>query len=96
MLEIIENCSRTNMSQRGLASAEYALKKKQTRREKFLSEMERVVPWSRLIAVTARKGACLEIAPSTVHFARRALAFPKLALDPSIWRSVLLIHPGLG
>jgi IS5 family transposase len=27
------------------------LKKKQTRREKFLSEMERVVPWSRLIAV---------------------------------------------
>jgi transposase, IS5 family len=39
------------MSQRSFASAEYALKKKQTRREKFLGEMERVVPWSRLIAV---------------------------------------------
>jgi IS5 family transposase len=39
------------MNQRSFASAEYALKKKRTRREKFLAEMERVVPWSRLIAV---------------------------------------------
>ncbi|MEJ8858845.1 IS5 family transposase [Variovorax robiniae] len=39
------------MSQRSFASAEYALKKKRTRREKFLGEMERVVPWARLIAV---------------------------------------------
>lgn len=39
------------MSQRSFASLEYAMKKKQTRREKFLSEMERIVPWSRLIAV---------------------------------------------
>ena len=39
------------MSQRSFASAEYAMKKKRTRREKFLSEMERVVPWARLIAV---------------------------------------------
>jgi transposase, IS5 family len=51
VLEIIENCNKTDMSQRSFASAEYALKKKQTRREKFLTEMERVVPWSRLIAV---------------------------------------------
>jgi IS5 family transposase len=51
MPETIQNCSLTDMSQRSFASAEYALKKKQTRREKFLSEMERVVPWSRLIAV---------------------------------------------
>jgi IS5 family transposase len=27
------------------------MKKKLTRREKFLGEMERIVPWSRLIAV---------------------------------------------
>ena len=39
------------MSQRSFASAEYALKKKRTRREKFLAEMERIVPWARLIAV---------------------------------------------
>src|SRR4249919_3011352 len=39
------------MSQRSFASAEYAMKKKRTRREKFLAEMERIVPWGRLIAV---------------------------------------------
>jgi IS5 family transposase len=39
------------MSQRSFASAEYAMKKKHTRREKFLDEMQRIVPWSRLIAV---------------------------------------------
>ena len=39
------------MSQRSFASAEYAMKKKRTRREKFLAEMERIVPWSRLTAV---------------------------------------------
>ena len=43
--------STTKMNQRSFASAEYAMKKKQTRREKFLADMERVVPWSRLIAV---------------------------------------------
>ena len=32
------------MNQRSFASAGYALKKKRTRREKFLAEMERVVP----------------------------------------------------
>ena len=39
------------MSQRSFASAEFALKKKRTRREVFLAEMERVVPWARLEAV---------------------------------------------
>ena len=39
------------MSQRRFASAHFAFKKKRTRREKFLADMERVVPWSRLIAV---------------------------------------------
>ncbi len=29
----------------------YAMKKKLTRREKFLGEMERIVPWTRLLAV---------------------------------------------
>jgi IS5 family transposase len=39
------------MKQRSFASAEFALKKKTTRREKFLADMERVVPWQRLTAV---------------------------------------------
>jgi IS5 family transposase len=35
--------------QGSFAQAEYATKKKQTRRDKFLAEMERVVPWGRLV-----------------------------------------------
>ena len=35
--------------QTSFAQAEYAQKKKQTRRDKFLAEMEQVVPWARLI-----------------------------------------------
>lgn len=38
-------------SQLSFAQAEYAVKKKTTRRERFLNEMERVVPWSRLVAL---------------------------------------------
>ena len=36
--------------QGSFAEAEYAGKKKQTRRDKFLAEMEQAVPWSRLVA----------------------------------------------
>ena len=36
--------------QRSFAQAEYAQKKKKTRRERFLNEMEQVVPWARLVA----------------------------------------------
>jgi IS5 family transposase len=37
--------------QMSFAQAEYAGKKKQTRRERFLGEMERLVPWARLVTV---------------------------------------------
>ena len=37
--------------QLSFASSEYGLKKRVTRREKFLSEMERLVPWSRWISL---------------------------------------------
>src|SRR3954454_8543913 len=36
--------------QGSFAETEYASKKKQTRRDKFLAEMEAVVPWPRLVA----------------------------------------------
>ena len=39
------------MKQTSFASAEFAGKKRQTRREKFLGDMETVVPWSRLEAL---------------------------------------------
>jgi IS5 family transposase len=50
------------LSQPSFAQAEFAAKKKTTRREKFLGEMERVVPWARLVALiephypTGRRG----------------------------------------
>ncbi len=36
--------------QKSFAQAEYAQKKKTTRRERLLNEMEQVVPWARLVA----------------------------------------------
>ncbi len=36
--------------QGSFSQVEYATKKKQTRRDKFLTEMEQVVPWARLVA----------------------------------------------
>ena len=39
------------MKQTSFASLEYAGKKRKTRREKFLAEMDRVVPWQRLMAL---------------------------------------------
>ncbi len=38
-------------SQLSFAAGEYAGKKKQTRRDRFLSEMESAVPWSRLVSL---------------------------------------------
>ena len=36
------------MKQWSFADAEYAVKRKQTRREKFLQDMDRAVPWKML------------------------------------------------
>ncbi|PWK87740.1 hypothetical protein C7456_106233 [Fulvimonas soli] len=41
------------MKQRTFASLSYETKKKPTRREKFLGEMDRVVPWADLQALIA-------------------------------------------
>jgi IS5 family transposase len=41
------------MKQISFADAEYAAKKRVTRRERFLGEMERVVPWAALLGVLA-------------------------------------------
>ena len=60
------------MNQRSFASAEYALKKKQTRREKFLAEMERVVPWTRLIALIE------PLYPSSGRVGRQPIGVPRM------------------
>ena len=41
------------MKQISFADAEYAAKKRVTRRERFLAEMEQVVPWAALLAALA-------------------------------------------
>ena len=63
---------RPTMSQRSFASAEHALKKKQTRREKFLADMERVVPWPRLIAVVE------PMYPTSGRVGRQPMGVPKM------------------
>jgi IS5 family transposase len=60
------------MSQRSFASAEFALKKKTTRREKFLAEMERVVPWTRLIGVIE------PLYPTSGRVGRQPTGVPKM------------------
>jgi IS5 family transposase len=62
----------TTMSQRSFASAEYAMKKKRTRREKFLADMERVVPWSRLIAVIE------PLYPTSGRVGRQPIGVPRM------------------
>ena len=66
------NYSRSDMSQSSFASAEYALKKKRTRREKFLADMERVVPWSRLIAIIE------PLYPTSGRVGRQPIGVPRM------------------
>ncbi len=72
MPEVIYTDATPTMNQRSFASAEHALKKKQTRREKFLADMERVVPWAKLIAV-------IEPAyPTSGHVGRQPMGVSKM------------------
>ena len=60
------------MNQRSFASAEYAMKKKRTRREKFLDDMERVVPWARLISVIE------PLYPTSGRVGRQPIGVPRM------------------
>ena len=42
------------MSQMSFSDFEYAGKRKQTRRERFLAEMDQVVPWTGLLGLIER------------------------------------------
>jgi transposase, IS5 family len=60
------------MSQRSFASAGYALKKKRTRRESFLADMEHVVPWAWLISVIE------PLYPTSGRVGRQAMGVSKM------------------
>ena len=62
------------MKQTTFASLSYEHKKKQTRREKFLGEMEQVVPWKELVAV---------IEPDYPRSGRRGR--PPMPLETMLW-----------
>jgi IS5 family transposase len=51
MAQTASCCDDPAMKQTSFASAEFARKKRKTRRERFLAEMDQVVPWSRLEAL---------------------------------------------
>ena len=42
------------MKQVGFSALEYEVKKKQTRKEKILAEMEEILPWKVLLGVVKR------------------------------------------
>lgn len=75
-LNIIANIYFTTMSQLSFSNVEFGAKRKQTRRDKFLAEMDKVVPWARLIgliepAYSKGKGDCFPYALETmfrIHF----------------------------
>ncbi|WP_043458508.1 IS5/IS1182 family transposase, partial [Azohydromonas australica] len=58
--------------QLSFASYEYAQKKRVTRREKFLAEMEQVVPWARLEALIEPKY------PSTGRVGRQPIGIVRM------------------
>ena len=72
MRERIEPKPPTTMSQRSFASAEYAMKRKRARRKKFLAEMERIVLWTRLIAVIE------PLYPKSGRVGRQPIGVPKM------------------
>ena len=84
------------MPQQGsFSQAEYASKKKQTRRDKFLAEMEQVVPWPRLVARLAplypkgergRPPVPLE-RMLRVHFLQQWYALADQALEEALYDS---------
>lgn len=60
------------MNQRSFASAEYAMKKKCTPRERFLAKMERIVPRARLVAVIE------PLYPKNGHVGHQPMGVPKM------------------
>ena len=83
------------MSQLGFSDAEFVAKRKKTRREKFLTEMDQVIPWSRLMALIEPvypkgKGGRPPYPLETmlrIHFMQQWFALSDPAMEESLYDS---------
>ena len=81
------------MSQLSFSDIEFGAKRKQTRREKFLAEMDQVIPWSRLMALIEPvypkgKGGRPPYALETmlrIHFMQQWFALSDPAMEESLY-----------
>ena len=86
------------MKQISFADAEYAGKRKQTRRERFLIEMDQVVPWKGLVALIEPyypKGegghpAYPLMAMLRVHLMQNWFGYSDPAMEKSLYETTIL------
>lgn len=88
------------MKQMSFADAEYAGKRKQTRRERFLAEMDQVVPWKPLLALIephypkgegGRPAYPLE-AMLRVHLMQNWFGYSDPAMEEALYETTILRH----
>lgn len=88
------------MKQMSFADAEYAGKRKQTRRERFLIEMDQVVPWKPLLALIephypkgegGRPAYPLE-AMLRVHLMQNWFGYSDPAMEEALYETTILRH----
>jgi IS5 family transposase len=88
------------MKQISFADAEYAGKRKQTRRERFLIEMDQVVPWDGLIALIephypkgeGGRPAYPLMAILRVHLMQNWFGYSDPAMEESLYETTILRH----
>ncbi len=81
------------MNQLSFSDVEFVVKRKQTRREKFLSEMNQVIPWARLMALIEPvypkgKGGRPPYALQTmlrIHFMQQWFSLSDPAMEESLY-----------
>lgn len=86
------------MKQMTFADAEYAGKRKQTRKELFLIEMDRVVPWKGLIALIEphypkgedRRAAYPLMAVLRFHLMQNWFGYSDPAMEQSLYETTIL------
>lgn len=88
------------MKQLSFADAKYAGKRKQTRRERFLIEMDQVVPWQRLMALIepyyprgeGGRPAYLLAAMLRVHLMQNWFGYSDPAMEEALYEVTILRH----
>jgi len=88
------------MKQISFADAEYAGKRKQTRRERFLIEMDQVVPWKGLVALIephypkgeGGRPSYPLMAILRVHLMQNWFGYSNPAMEESLYETTILRH----